>query len=90
LQGKNKNTLTCTDRINSFQENLKLWGARIIKEKNVEMFELTKCCRLGKNLVAFVLQNLSLLSKNTEKYFPSLDVSSLGWVRDFFVLSEFE
>jgi hypothetical protein len=31
-----------------------------------------------------------LLNKNTEKYFPSLDGSSLNWARDPFVLSAFE
>jgi hypothetical protein len=53
------------------------------------MFKLTKSCRLEKYL-DLILQSLSLLSKNTEKYFPSLDVSSLDWVRDPLVLSMFE
>jgi hypothetical protein len=63
-----------------------LWGARIQKEDNVEIFELTENCRLDKKLVDLILQILSLLSKNIENYFPSLDVSSLVWVRDPFVL----
>jgi hypothetical protein len=54
------------------------------------MFVLTKICRLDKNLVDLMLQNVSLLSKGTEKYFPSLDVSSLFWARDPFVISVFE
>jgi hypothetical protein len=54
------------------------------------MFELTKYYRLNKNLVNFILQNLLLLSKNIRNYFLSLDVSSLDWVRDLFVLSAFE
>jgi hypothetical protein len=33
---------------------------------------------------------LSLLCKNVEKYFSSLDISSLDCVRDPFVLSAFE
>jgi hypothetical protein len=62
-----------------------MWGAR--KEKNkVEMFEMTKTCRLNKNLVDLVPQSLSLLRRNVEKYFPLLDVSSLDWMRDPFVL----
>lgn len=56
------------------------WGARIKRYNNVEMFELTKGCRLDKNRVSLILQILSLLSKNIGKYFPSLDVSSLDWV----------
>jgi hypothetical protein len=54
------------------------------------MFVLTKICRQNKNLVDLILQNLSLLSKNIEKYFQSLDVSSLFWARDPFVISVFE
>jgi hypothetical protein len=68
----------------------KLWGARIKKENNFGMFELTKSCRLDKNLVNLILQSLSLLNKNTEKYLLPLDVSSLDWVRDPFVLSAFK
>jgi hypothetical protein len=54
------------------------------------MSELTKSCRLDKDLVALILQSLSLPSKNIEKYIPSLDVSSLDRVRDPFVLNAFE
>jgi hypothetical protein len=54
------------------------------------MFELTKIWRLDKNLVDIILQILSLLSKNNKKCFPSLDVSSLNWVRDPFKLSAIE
>jgi hypothetical protein len=82
MQGKDENILPCTDKINSFKEKLTLWGVRIKKENKVEMFELTKSCRLGKNLVDLIIQSLPLLSKNAEKYFPSLDVCSLEWVRD--------
>jgi hypothetical protein len=59
------------------------------KEKKVEIFELTKSCRLDKSLVDVILQNLPLLRKNTEKYFPSPEVSSLDWARDLFLLSAF-
>ena len=62
-------------------------GDRIRKENKVEMFQLTKDCRLGKDFVNLILQTLSLLSKNVEKYFPSLDVSSLDWVRDPFTIN---
>jgi hypothetical protein len=54
------------------------------------MFELIKSCRLNKNMVNLILQSLSLLSKNAEKYYPSLDVSSFDWVRDLLVLIAFE
>jgi hypothetical protein len=50
------------------------------------MFELTRCCTLDKNL-DLILQSLS---KDTEKYFPSLDASSLDWVRHPVVLRAFE
>jgi hypothetical protein len=67
-----------------------LWVARIKKENKIEMFELTRSFRLDKNLADLIQQSLSLLSKNTEKYFPSLDVSSLDCLRDLFVLNAFE
>jgi hypothetical protein len=54
------------------------------------MFEVTECCRLDKKLVDLIPQIVSLLSKNIEKYYTSLDVSSSDWVRDPFVLSAFE
>jgi hypothetical protein len=46
----------------------------------------------GQNLVDLILPSSSLLGKNIEKYFSSLDilVSSLDWVRDLFVFSAFE
>jgi hypothetical protein len=78
VQQKNENILTCTAKISSLKEKIKLWGARIKKENKVEMFELTKSCRLDKNLVNLILKSLSLLSKNTENYFPSFEVIFLG------------
>jgi hypothetical protein len=90
MQGKNINIFTCTDKINTFKENLKLQGTRIKKESRVEIFELTKFYRLAKTLVDLIMRNLLLLSNNIENYFPSLDVSSLYWMRDPFVLSAFE
>jgi hypothetical protein len=42
MQGKNENLLTCTDKINSFNEKLTLWGAGNKKENKGETFELTK------------------------------------------------
>jgi hypothetical protein len=54
------------------------------------MFDLIKNSRLDRNLSNLILQSMSLLSKNTEKYFPSLGIFSLNWVRDLFVLSGFK
>jgi hypothetical protein len=65
-------------------------GSQNKKENKVEMFELRKSCRLDINLVDLILQMLSVLSKNTENYFPSLYAACLDWVRDPFVLSSFE
>jgi hypothetical protein len=45
---------------------------------------------LDKNLVDLFMQNLSLLRKNTTKYFPPLDVPALDWVKDLLVLRAFE
>jgi hypothetical protein len=51
LQGMNENILTRTDKINTFKEKLTPWESRIKKENKVEVFKLTKSCRLDKNLV---------------------------------------
>jgi hypothetical protein len=48
MPGRSENILTCNDKIDPFKEKLTPWEAR---KKKVEMFELTKNCRLGKNLV---------------------------------------
>jgi hypothetical protein len=72
MQGKNENILTCTDKINFFMEKLTMWAARIKKENKVKKPELTKSCRLDKHLVDLIIQSLSLLSKNNEKYFHHL------------------
>ena len=87
MQGKTENILTCTDKVSAFKEKLTLWETRIRKENKVEMFQLTKDCRLSKDFVNLILQTLLLLSKNIEKYFPLLDVSSLDWVRDLFTIN---
>jgi hypothetical protein len=42
MHEKNENILTCTEKINPFKEKLILWTA------NVEMFQLTKICRVDK------------------------------------------
>jgi hypothetical protein len=52
MQGTDENVLTVTDKINSLQENLALWGVTIKKEKAFEMYELSKYCRMDKNRVA--------------------------------------
>jgi hypothetical protein len=90
MEGKNENIHICTHKINPFKEKLTLWEVRNKKDNKVEMFELTKSHRLDKNLVDLILQSLSLLSKNTEKYLPSPYIYSMDWVRDPFVLRAFE
>jgi hypothetical protein len=42
MQGKNENIPIWTDKINTSEEKLSVWEARIKKENKVEMFELTK------------------------------------------------
>jgi hypothetical protein len=56
MQGINENILTYTDKINSSEEELTLWGTTIKKENKVEMFMSTKCCRLDKKLVSLLLR----------------------------------
>jgi hypothetical protein len=40
MQGKNENILTCTDKINSFKEELTMWGVRIKRQNKFVMFDL--------------------------------------------------
>lgn len=49
-----------------------------------------KNCRLEKNLVSLIIQSWLLLSKNIENNFPSIDVVSLAWERDPFVVNACE
>jgi hypothetical protein len=85
-----KISLLVLKKIKSFKGNSNTVGSQNQKGKKLELFELAKCCRLGKNLVDLTLQNFSLLSKIIQKYFTSLDASSLDWDRDSFVLRAFE
>lgn len=62
-EGKNENIFICTHKINSFKEEITLWGVRIKKENKVEMFELIKSHKMDKTLVDLILQSPSLLSK---------------------------
>lgn len=54
------------------------------------MFELTKNCHIDTDLSNLILKSLRLLNLNIKKYFPSLDVSSIDWVRNPFVDSAYE
>jgi hypothetical protein len=91
IQAKNKATLTSTDKINSFKgKPNQCCGEPETKKKQnkVEISEVTKRCRLDKNLIDLILQYLSLLSKIIGKYFPSLKgFSSLDLVIDPFLSS---
>jgi hypothetical protein len=89
-KSRHENILTCRYKITSFKEKVTLWGSQNQKWNKLKMFQLAKYCRLGKNFVDLILQNFSLLSKIIEKYFPSLNASSLDWERDPFVISAFE
>jgi hypothetical protein len=50
MQGKSKNILIYTDKINSLKGKLILWGAESKIRKKVEMFEVTKDADLTKIL----------------------------------------
>jgi hypothetical protein len=89
MQRKNENIRICTEKVNFFKGK-QIMGSQNKKENEAEIFKLIKCCRLDKILVDLILQNLLLLSKGSENYFPALDASSWNWVRNPLVLREFD
>jgi len=90
MQGKQENILTSTDKISSFQQKLLLWISKIEKQTNWDMFDLVKNYHINSDLTNLILKSLHLLYENIKKYFPSLDVSSMGWVRNAFIDSAYE
>lgn len=90
MQGKQENILTSTDKINSFQQKLSLWITKIEKHATWDMFELTKTCHIDSTLSKLISRSLRLLEENIKKYFPSLDVSTMDWVRNPFINSAYE
>jgi len=90
MQGKQENILTSTDKISSFQQKLLLWISKIEKQTNWDMFDLVKNCHFNSNLTNLILKSLHLFYENIKKYFPSLDVSSMYWVRNPFIDSAYE
>lgn len=90
MQGKRENILTSTDKISSFQQKLSLWITKIEKQATWDMFDLTKNCHIDSTLSKLILKSLRLLDDNIKKYFPSLDVSSMDWVRNPFIDSAYE
>ncbi|KAE9530060.1 hypothetical protein AGLY_011522 [Aphis glycines] len=57
---------------------------------NWDMFDLVKNCHVNSDLTNLILKSLHLLYENIKKYFPSLDVSSMDWVRNPFIDSAYE
>lgn len=85
MQGKQENILTSTDKISSFQQKLSMWIAKIEKHGTWDMFDLTSKCHIDSALSQLILKSLRLFEENIKKYFPSLDISSLDWVRNPFI-----
>lgn len=85
MQGKQENILTSTDKMSSFQQKLSLWITKIEKHDTWDMFDLTKNCHIDSTLSKLILQSLRLLEENIKKYFSSLDISSMDWVRNPFI-----
>lgn len=90
MQGKQENILTSTDKITSFQQKISLWITKVEKHATWDMFDLTKTCHIDSTLSNIILRSLRLLEENIKKYFPSLDVSSMDWVRNPFIDSAYK
>lgn len=90
MQGKQENVLTSTDKISSFQQKLSMWIAKIEKNAVWDMFDLLKDRTVDLTCSELILKSLRQLDNNINKYFPSLDVSSMDWVRNPFVDSAYQ
>lgn len=49
------------------------------------MIGLTKNCHIDSDILNLVLKSLRMLYENIKTYFPSLDVSSMDWMRIPFI-----
>jgi hypothetical protein len=54
------------------------------------MFDLLKDCSMNSPLFELFLKSIRQLEDNIKQYFPSLDVSSMDWVRDPFIECAYE
>ena len=73
MQGRNKNLLTSTDKINGFRSKVQLWQQHV-KNKNLEMFSLSQKCEGNVNIASLseTIQNhLNILEEKLSFYFPS-------------------
>lgn len=67
-----------------------LWKTKIENNTIWHIFDLTKTCQIDSLLSELFSKSLGLFESNIEKYFPSLDVSSIDWVRNPFNNSVYE
>ena len=81
-QGRNKNILSSTDKINAFQKKVTIWK-KCIATGNLEMFPSTpsNCPKIAQ----LILNYLDTLLINLDKYFSSISVDQYDRVRSPFV-----
>ena len=84
MQGRNKNLLTSTDKINGFRSKVKLWQQHV-KSKNLEIFPLSQKCEENVNIASLsetIQKHLSVLEEKLSFYFPSTALDCYDWVRE--------
>lgn len=84
MQGRNENMLTCTDKMQSMKEKIKVWKDRS-SEGNIDMFQKTAAAN-NTDIVPLITDHLTSLERSIEKYFPNISTESYDWLRNPFVL----
>jgi hypothetical protein len=89
LQGKDKTILEVSDKVMGFVKKLRLWHQCAENDNNFEMFPLYDnfCIHSAVEKDQFksqILQHLSLLSDQFEKYFGEFSSNEYDWIRNPF------
>ena len=79
LQGRNENILTATDKILALKKKIGIWKISTSKE-SLEMFPSIQKNH-AKRLQLLLIDRLTILEKNINYYFPSLEIEQYDWVR---------
>ena len=83
MQGRNKNLLTNTDKINGGRSKVQLWQQHV-ESTNLGIFPLTQKWQGGNTaaLCETIGKDLKTLEQKLSFYFPSSSTDCLDWVRD--------
>lgn len=87
MQGKNKNVMQMSDRIDGFRGKLAYWGENISKANFTpfpQMSQFSEQNSIDKCSIKEICSHLKRLEEHFATYFQDVDMSKLEWVRDPF------